>query len=320
MLRTEFMDALSTLLQQMQYLTDTRFFSLNTQGNWAYSISKKDRIYFYLVQSDSFCIQVKDVSRKAYAGDLIMIPHGHRHICHALNHHGSNAQPLDINVSDYDQGTVIITESSLVNAQLILVECQYDQELLSPLLLALPPILPEHEDMHESHFQSLEGAVNFIAAESAYERLGKMAMINMWANIVMIECLRTYIENLSEATDNWLMAMIDMNLSKALAVMHDKPNDNWTTHRLAQEAGMSRSGFTQRFKNIVGVPPLAYLTDYRLRPAARHLRLQQSSIAQIGEMVGYSSNSTFSQAFRRVYDMSPSEYRQQQRNKDQKMA
>ncbi len=81
---------------------------------------------------------------------------------------------------------------------------------------------------------------------------------------------------------------------------------------------MSRSGFTQRFKDIVGVPPLTYLTDYRLRLGARHLRLQQSSIAQIGEMVGYSSNSTFSQAFKRVYDMSPSEYRKQQQDKSQK--
>ncbi|WP_435978460.1 helix-turn-helix transcriptional regulator [Psychrobacter sp. DM4] len=83
---------------------------------------------------------------------------------------------------------------------------------------------------------------------------------------------------------------------------------------------MSRSGFTQRFKDVVGIPPLTYLTDYRLRLGARHLRLQHSSIAQIGEMVGYSSNSTFSQAFRRVYEISPSEYRRQQRVKSIKMA
>lgn len=310
------MDALSTLLRQTQCLTETRYFSLNTAGNWSYSITNKNVIYFYLVQSGSFCIRIRDVLRTAYAGDIIMIPHAHRHICHALNHHGSNAQPLDTDLSDYDQGTITLTENKLLDAQLILVECQYDEYLLRPLMLALPPILPQHEDMHESRFKMLEGAVSLIALESKFDRIGKLAMVNLWANFVMIECLRTYIENLSDTSENWLMAMIDLNLSKALALMHKKPDNNWTTHSLAKEAGMSRSGFSQRFKNIVGVPPLTYLTDYRLRIAARHLRLQQGSIAQISEMVGYSSSSTFSQAFKRVYGMSPSEYRHQQQQQD----
>jgi len=314
------MDALSTLLQQTQHLTETRYFMLKTAGDWAYSITKKDMVYFYLVQSSSFCIDVGSVSRVAHAGDIIMVSNADTHICHALNHDGSNAKPLYTNLSDYERGTIDLTEDSLSSAQLILVECQYDKDLLQPLISALPPILPEHQDMNVGRFQAIEKAVNFMALESKFDRLGKLAMINLWASIVMIECLRTYIENLSEATDNWLTVMIDPHLSKALAAMHKEPDVSWTTHNLAKEAGMSRSGFTQRFKNIVGVPPLTYLTDYRLRLAARHLRLQQSSIAQIGEMVGYSSNSTFSQAFRRVYDMSPSEYRQQQKDKSQKMA
>ncbi len=315
------MDALSTLLQQTQHLTETRYFSLKTSGDWAYSITNtKDVVYFYLVQSSSLCINVKGVSRIAHAGDIIMVSNAERHVCHALNHHGSNAQPLNTNLSDYDQGTIDLTENSLLNVQLILIECQYDKDLLQPLISALPPILPEHQDMNAGRFQALEKAVNFMVIESKFDRLGKLAMINLWASIVMIECLRTYIENLSEATDNWLTVMIDPHLSKALAAMHKEPDVSWTTHNLAKEAGMSRSSFTQRFKNVVGVPPLTYLTDYRLRLAARHLRLQQSSIAQIGEMVGYSSNSTFSQAFKRVYEMSPSEYRQQQQNKSQEMA
>lgn len=314
------MDALSTLLQQTQHLTETRYFRLKTAGDWAYSISNQDVVYFYLVQSSSFCIDVRGVSRVAHAGDIIMITNADTHICHALNHHGSNAQPLDTNLSDYDQGTIDLTENSSLDVQLILVECQYDKELLRPLISALPPILPEYEDMNVGQFQAIEKAVNFMALESEFDRLGKLAMINLWASIVMIECLRTYIEGLSESTDNWLTVMIDPYLSKALTVMHKAPDMNWTTHNLAKEAGMSRSGFTQRFKDIVGTPPLTYLTDYRLRLAARHLRFQRSSIAQIGEMVGYSSNSTFSQAFKRVYDMSPSEYRQQQKDKTQKMA
>lgn len=132
---------------------------------------------------------------------------------------------------------------------------------------------------------------------------------------MMIECLRTYIESLPEATDNWLQAMKDPYLAKALTVMHDAPDQNWTIHKLAEVAGMSRSSFAQRFKDTVGMPPLTYLIDYRLRLAARYLRLQQNSISRISELVGYASDSTFSQAFKRVYGVSPKAYRQQYQNK-----
>ncbi len=95
--------------------------------------------------------------------------------------------------------------------------------------------------------------------------------------------------------------------------MHGAPSESWTIHQLAEVAGMSRSSFAQRFKDTVGMPPLTYLIDYRLRLAARYLRLQQNSISRISEMVGYASDSTFSQAFKRVYGVSPKAYRQQYR-------
>jgi AraC-like DNA-binding protein len=145
--------------------------------------------------------------------------------------------------------------------------------------------------------------------------MGKMAVINHWAGIMMIECLRTYIESLPETTDNWLRALKDPYLAKAIAAMHYEPNENWTIHKLAEVAGMSRSSFAQRFKEVVGMPPLTYLIDYRLRLASRYLRLQQNSISRISELVGYASDSTFSQAFKRVYGMSPKAYRQQYQKK-----
>jgi AraC-like DNA-binding protein len=141
--------------------------------------------------------------------------------------------------------------------------------------------------------------------------MGRTAVINHWASIMMIECLRIYIESLPEATDNWLQAIKDPFLTKALAAMHAAPNQNWTIRQLAEVAGMSRSSFAQRFKDKVGMPPLTYLIDYRLRLAARYLRLQQNSISRISELVGYASDSTFSQAFKRVYGISPKAYRQE---------
>ncbi|WP_199507016.1 MULTISPECIES: helix-turn-helix transcriptional regulator [unclassified Psychrobacter] len=303
------MDALSMLLENV-HLCDTKYYNLNVSGDWSYSVTRKDTILFYLVMSGSFCIQVGDSSRKAYTGDMIMIPNAYQHISYALNHHGREAEPLDDTLRNTTDHVVNINRHGEGRSRLILIECHYDKEMLRPLLSVLPSILPEHEDQPASRFEVLEVGTKLLTIESDNERMGKTAVINHWASIMMIECLRTYIESLPEATDSWLQAMKDPYLAKALAVMHDAPNQNWTIHKLAEVAGMSRSSFAQRFRDTVGMPPLTYLIDYRLRLAARYLRLQQNSISRISELVGYASDSTFSQAFKRVYGVSPKVYRQ----------
>ena len=305
------MDVLSTLFQQRQHLSETKYYGVKFSGDWAYSIKSSNAIYFYLVQAGSCCISIGGATRKMYAGDVVMIANGDKHVCYALDYHGDEAKPLDRISLNCNQDIITVSEESTLNVQLILVECQYDKDPLLPLLSALPAILPEDNDSHKSQPKAFDVAVKFITLESECERLGKLAMINLWVNIVMIECLRTYIESLPETSDSWLIAMREPYLSKVLILMHDKPDYSWTTHELAKEAGMSRSSFSQRFRETVGTPPLTYLTDYRLRLAASHLRLRQNNIGQISEMVGYASNSTFSQAFKRVYGMSPKAYQQQ---------
>lgn len=304
------MDALSLLLDNVQ-LYGTKYYSLEGSGDWSYSLTRQDTILFYLVVSGGFCITVGNYLRKAYAGDMIMIPNSYQHRCYAVGHHSKDAQPLDERLLNSEKHLIELEGKGAPNASVILIECQYDKEMIRALLSALPLILPEHEDQPESRFEILDVGMKLLTLESAHERMGKMAVINHWASIMMIECLRTHIESLPEATDSWLQAMKDPYLAKALAVMHNAPDRSWTIHKLAEIAGMSRSSFAQRFKDIVGMPPLTYLIDYRLRLAARYLCLQQNSISRISELVGYASDSTFSQAFKRVYGVSPKAYRQQ---------
>lgn len=302
------MDTLSTLLENV-HLYETKYYRLRACGQWSYSITKKDVILFYLVESGEFCIEVDEESRKIRKGDMIMIPNSAYHVCHDLSATSVTPTPLDKTLAYTIEEPVIINSGSPENAVIILIECKYDKEVTRPLLLALPTILPDVES--QSRFKVIECGGDFLSLESLQQRMGKTAMINHLASILMIECLRTHIEQLPELTDSWLMAIKDPYLSKALAVMHDAPNENWTIHKLAEVAGMSRSSFAERFKEVVGVPPLTYLIDYRLRLAARYLRLQQNSISRISELVGYASDSTFSQAFKRVYGVSPRAYRQQ---------
>ena len=304
------MDALSVLLQNV-HLFETKYYRLNVTGNWSYSLTRQDTILFYLVMSGGFCIDVGNGPRETRAGDMIMIPSAHQHMSYALNYHSDEAQPLDELLTSCKDHTLDLKGDGDFEASLILIECKYDKAMIRPLLSVLPSILPEVNDEDDGRFEVIDVEIRLLTLEAEHERMGKTAVINHWASIMMIECLRVYIESLPEATENWLKAMKDPFLTKALVAMHEMPSENWTINKLAEVAGMSRSSFAQRFKEVVGIPPLTYLMDYRLRLAARYLRLQQNSISRISGLVGYASDSTFSQAFKRVYGISPKAYRQQ---------
>lgn len=304
------MDALSVLLQNV-HLFETKYYRLNVTGNWSYSLTRQDTILFYLVMSGGFCIDVGNGPRETRAGDMIMIPSAHQHVSYALNYHSDEAQPLDELLTSCKEHTLDLKGDGDSEASLILIECKYDKAMIRPLLSVLPSILPEVNDEDDGRFEVIDVEIRLLTLEAEHERMGKTAVINHWASIMMIECLRVYIESLPEATENWLKAMKDPFLTKALVAMHEMPSENWTINKLAEVAGMSRSSFAQRFKEVVGIPPLTYLMDYRLRLAARYLRLQQNSIGRISGLVGYASDSTFSQAFKRVYGISPKAYRQQ---------
>lgn len=304
------------MLLEDVHLYQTQYYYIQGQGQWAFSLDKKDCIVFYLVVSGELSLSVAEVKRQASSRDLVMVPGGRDHVVRSLNADQAPVDLLPLLVPDSTAPVVIGNsrggnEVEDSNTEMVLIVCHYDREITRPLLMALPSILPENNTSEEQRMVMLDIGTKLLALESSKNRLGKTTVINRLAGLLLIECLRTYIEDLPDATENWLKALKDPYLAKAFAVMHDSPDKNWTIHKLAEVAGMSRSSFAEHFREVVGVPPLTYLTDYRLRLAARYLRLQENSISRISELVGYASDSTFSQAFKRVYGLSPRKYRQQ---------
>jgi AraC-like DNA-binding protein len=101
----------------------------------------------------------------------------------------------------------------------------------------------------------------------------------------------------------------DRHISAALRHMHAKPGENWTLEMLAREAGMSRSAFAERFAEIMGVPPMQYLANWRLQRAARLLEQPSISIAQAAAAVGYESEAAFNRAFKKQVGLPPGAWR-----------
>jgi len=98
-------------------------------------------------------------------------------------------------------------------------------------------------------------------------------------------------------------------VGKALALLHRQPSHLWTVAELATQVGVSRSVLAERFRHFLGVPPMAYLTSWRLQLGAQLLTSTSRSVAQIAGEVGYESEPAFNRAFKREFDAPPARYR-----------
>lgn len=120
------------------------------------------------------------------------------------------------------------------------------------------------------------------------------------------------VDGASDGEASWLRALRDPAVAGALALLHDRPAQAWTIEALANEVHVSRATLARRFTELVGEPPLAYLTHWRMDLAARRLRETAEPVGAVAESVGYRSEYPFSRAFSRVRGEPPGRYRREQ--------
>jgi AraC-like DNA-binding protein len=135
--------------------------------------------------------------------------------------------------------------------------------------------------------------------------------------LLFIEILRSHLTTSKLMPASWLRALADPRIAPALRLMHGEPARAWHLEELARACAMSRTSFAFHFKTAAGVPPLAYLTEWRMRLAERALREEKTPVAVIARSLGYSSESAFSNAFKRVNGSSPTAYRALLRGSDE---
>jgi AraC-like DNA-binding protein len=111
-----------------------------------------------------------------------------------------------------------------------------------------------------------------------------------------------------ERNKGWLRAIFDPQIGAALSAIHDRVNTPWTVESLAEAAGMSRSAFAARFKELLGQTPLEYVTLWRMQKAIQLLERRDKKLPEVARLVGYESDAAFSKAFKRVVRANPGEY------------
>ncbi|MFT4174863.1 MAG: AraC family transcriptional regulator [Rhodocyclaceae bacterium] len=129
------------------------------------------------------------------------------------------------------------------------------------------------------------------------------------SQLLFIQILRAHLETSGPMSAGWLRALSDPRIAPALRLMHGDPARSWHLDELARACAMSRTTFAAHFRNRAGVTPLAYLAEWRMRLAERRLREENTQVAVVARSLGYTSESAFSNAFKRMTGQSPKAYR-----------
>ncbi len=171
------------------------------------------------------------------------------------------------------------------------------------LLAALPQLLVLHRDEWDGRL------VQLLAEELDRAAPGQDAVLDRVLDLLLITGLRAWLTRPDSPTPDWYRGRSDPVVGRALATIHDEPARPWTVATLADHSGVSRATLARRFAEVVGQPPIAYLTSWRLALAADLLRVPGSTVGAVAHQVGYGSGFALSAAFKRSRGISPREHR-----------
>lgn len=166
-----------------------------------------------------------------------------------------------------------------------------------------------HIPAHLEQAGILRWSVEQFRQEFLRQHLGRTLILNHLAPIILLQILRLR-SSATPSENNWLAALADARLSRALAAMHTDYQRAWTLEALAEVAGLSRSGFALNFKRQVGLAPMDYLSNWRMQMACERLQAGET-IAEVAHAVGYESESAFSVAFNKIIKCRPGYYKKQ---------
>jgi AraC-like DNA-binding protein len=283
---------------------------------WGVVVSEQDHSAVHIIRRGACWLRVRgEEPLRLNAGDVVLLANGDGH---ALS---SDRQMRDLEpfqqAAGRAQHMVIPPRHGKVDTSIepTILQCagyKFSQEGPHPLLALLPPLIhiPATKAAGDDDLQLL---LRLLTQESTRREAGMELVVPRLIDTLFVYILRAWLREQPEGGGGWLGALRDPQISKALALVHERPQEPWMVETLARSVAMSRAAFAKRFTDLVGEPPLAYVTRWRMDIAAKMLRESRESVARIAGRVGYVSETAFAKAFRRRRKLPPGAYRYQRR-------
>jgi AraC-like DNA-binding protein len=236
-------------------------------------------------------------------GDVIVFPHGDPNVMSS----GRDLRAPGVTTSFPDRypHTVILGDGGPPAATFVCGFLGCDRRPFNPLLASLPRLL----HMRKMSGAWLDGFARQVTEESQLGRPGAAGVLTRLAELMFIELLRRYLEELPREQTGWLAGLRDEVVGRVMALLHARPEHQWTLEELARETNSSRTNVAKRFAEVVGYPPMQYLAQWRMQVAATLLSQSGAKVAAIGAAVGYDSEAAFSRAFKKATGVAPGSWR-----------
>ena len=178
----------------------------------------------------------------------------------------------------------------------------------NPVVATLPAIMKLRVDQ-AGPAEWIRSTFQYAASEVASGRPGSETVLAKLSELLFVEAVRRYVEDLPADQTGWLAGLRDPTVARALALMHGDIARPWSVKELGRAAGLSRSALAERFSRMIGMAPMHYLAHWRMQIAAQKLRGTSASLAQVAQLVGYESEAAFSRAFKKTFGNSPATWR-----------
>ncbi len=275
---------------------------------WRYEFAASNDSPFHVLSNDSAYLHVDGEAEaiRVADGDVVVFPMGDAHALYD-NPLSPLTRVVQLDYSPEREHHVVSDEGEGPKLLMLCGAFHFDYPSHFPLLDRLPKLI-HIPGVHGHLEQGLADIVQLIARESASRRPGAAVVLRRLTELLFIEIIRLWIEQQSDASVGWVAALRDQPISAALGLIHQLPAHRWTVKELAEAVALSRSTFSARFTELVGEPPMSYLTRWRMLRAARLLK-NEVRTETIAELLGYESEVAFRKAFKREMGIPPAQYR-----------
>ena len=308
------LDLLSDILTRLS-LRGSLYFRTSFTEPWGVRVPAfRDVARFHFAHRGEALVRIGEGRQPVHLaqGDLIIIPHGTAHVLSCRHTGPDEALPLDdvLSRSGFPgYGTLVWGgDETTHDTQLICGHFALAEGSRHLLFDRLPPFI-HLRGYGDEVGPWLEATLKVIGAEAGGARLGGDLIALKLSEAIFAQAIRAHIEQTAEG-DSGVAGFADPQLARALTSFHRIPAGDWTVASLAREAGLSRTGFAERFTQRLGVTPMSYVTSWRMQIAREALVTRGLSVAEAAEVSGYASESAFSRVFKKEIGLSPAAFRQ----------
>jgi AraC-like DNA-binding protein len=265
-------------------------------------------VCFHYVLEGRFVLRLGDgTSSEVGAGEVVMLPRNDVHVF------GSAAGIAPVSAGQLIQapealGVARITHGGGGARTRMVCGFLGGNSQLHPMLASLPALMTIAPDSLPGG-EWMARTFSYAAQTMADGDPGAATVLAKMSELLFVEAVRRHLSALPPETTGWLAGLRDPAVGRALSLLHAQLEEDWTTDSLARSVQLSRSAFAERFTTLIGMPPMRYLTTWRMQVAMQKLRETRMNIAQIAFSVGYDSEAAFTRAFRRELGLPPAAWR-----------